>query len=147
MLFLQVDGDDSRPPPEPAVPEASGAESLPAAAALFSPPLYLQRYEAALSVLRRRPWRRHMAKVVDLGCAECKLLRRLGPALPALREAVGVDVDRGLLEDAARWTEPVVYNHLVPRQKTRLDMHLMAGSAAEYDARLAGADAVTAIEL
>ncbi len=87
-----------------------------------------------------------VGQVVDFGCAECKFLRRL-KLLPYLREAVGVDLDFGLLEECAEWTAPIPHDFLDPREHTQLDMHLMHGSVAENDARLANADAVTAIEL
>ena len=86
-------------------------------------------------------------QVADIGCAECKFLRRLKPALPWARELLGVDTDSDLLEDAARWTAPIFYDSLEPRQRTDLDLHLLAGSAAGWDARMDGVDAVTAIEL
>ena len=53
-------------------------------------------------------------KVVDFGCAECKLVRRLKD-LPHVREILGVDLDGALLEDAARWTSPLAWEYLHPR--------------------------------
>ncbi len=84
--------------------------------------------------------------MVDFGCAECKFLRRL-KQLPFVHELLGVDLDRDLMDECAEWTAPLPYDFLEPRKHTRLDLHIMHGSIAEKDSRLAGTDAVTAIEL
>ena len=44
---------------------------------IFKPPLYIQRYNAALEILKDEKWVNVMTRIVDLGCAECKFLKRL----------------------------------------------------------------------
>ena len=44
---------------------------------IFKPPLYIQRYNAVLEVLKDEKWVNVMTRIVDLGCAECKFLKRL----------------------------------------------------------------------
>ncbi len=58
-----------------------------------------------------------------------------------------MDIDRDLLDRCVEWTEPLIYEHLDPREHTELRMHLVEGSVADKDGRMEGADAVTAIEL
>jgi 2-polyprenyl-3-methyl-5-hydroxy-6-metoxy-1,4-benzoquinol methylase len=58
---------------------------------------------------------------VDFGCAEGKFLRRL-KQLPFVREIVGVDIDKATLEMSKRTTEPLIIDHLEPRQFTAIDL-------------------------
>ena len=67
--------------------------------------------------------------------------------LARVREVVGVDLDQSLLEFNTRRIEPLFIDHLEPRSDTPLRMVLMNGSVAEFEPRLEGCDAVTAIEL
>ena len=66
------------------------------------------------TALVRLPSLQWYCQVVDFGCAECKLVRRLKD-LPHIREIIGVDLDEALLDDAARWTAPLPWEFLHPR--------------------------------
>ena len=55
------------------------------------------RYERVFAILEDPKHVNVMRKIVDFGCAECKFINRL-KELPRVREVVGVDVDRTLLE-------------------------------------------------
>ena len=135
---------------------------------LFNPPLYKQRYEAVFEILNQDKWTADMRKVsrrtdfcrvslthrnysvsfqvVDFGCAESKFLAGL-KRLRHCQQAIGVDLDEGLLEECKFKIEPIFADFLDPRKTCELKMYQMAGSVAEYDSRLSGVDAVTAIEL
>ena len=65
-------------------------------------------------------------KVVDMGCAECKLVRQLRRK-QFIEELVGVDVDAILLQLCENIVQPLITDFLVPRPNP-LVMRLMQGS-------------------
>ena len=92
----------------------------------FDPPLYKQRYEVVFDKLKDERWIQAMSRVVDLGCAELKFLKILR-SLPRVREIVGVDIDKDLLDFYQRRLEPLFFHYLEPRTETPLDVKLMQG--------------------
>ena len=58
----------------------------------FSPPVFRQRYSAALDVAKKSK----VKSVADFGCAECKMLIMYKNILN-LERLVGVDIDQELL--------------------------------------------------
>ncbi len=116
----------------------------------FSPPLYIQRYERMAEILGDSRYANHMLKVMDVGCAECKLVSRL-KSLPRVREIIAVDVDREVLtvDSTLRNCEPLAYDYLARRPHCPLDIIVMCGSVVEPDPRWTAGDVdvVTAIEV
>ena len=80
-------------------------------------------------------------RVLDLGCGEGKLLRKL-LAEKQFEEIVGMDVSHRALRIAQ---ERLHYDRLPEKQKKRL--HLFQGSLGYQDKRLAGYDAAAVIEV
>ncbi|EYB68976.1 type 12 methyltransferase [Deinococcus phoenicis] len=80
------------------------------------------------------------ARVLDLGCGEGKLLRRL-VEVPSFRELVGVDVSARALELAA--------DRLRLKERPELEgrVRLLHGSLAYRDSRLRGFDAAALVEV
>jgi 3' terminal RNA ribose 2'-O-methyltransferase Hen1 len=96
-----------------------------------------QRLDAVVEVLTEQG----AARVVDLGCGEGKLLRRL---LRAKRfvEIVGMDVSHRALEIAAARLD---LDRMGENQRKRI--HLIHGSLMYRDKRLAGYDAAAVVEV
>ena len=105
----------------------------------FNPPLYRQRYEAVIAACRRlnaakvyTPLAPDLAvpytrpQVVDVGCAECKLLRLLLRRVDSVQELVGVDIDTSLLEAQSSRLQPLITDYVLPRE-TPLTIRLMQG--------------------
>ena len=80
-------------------------------------------------------------RVLDLGCGEGKLLRKLLPE-KQFEEIVGMDVSHRALRIAQ---ERLHYDRLPEKEKKRL--HLFQGSLGYQDKRLAGYDAAAVIEV
>ena len=80
-------------------------------------------------------------RVLDLGCGEGKLLRKL-LAEKQFEEIVGMDVSHRALKIAQ---ERLNYDRLPDRQKERL--HLFQGSLGYRDKRLVGYDAAAVVEV
>ncbi|MCB9684231.1 MAG: 3' terminal RNA ribose 2'-O-methyltransferase Hen1 [Alphaproteobacteria bacterium] len=113
--------------------EAADAPSTPERA--LEKPLKLNDVRMARVVeLLRQPG---VARVVDLGCGEGKLLRRLA-GLSQLTEVVGVDASSRALEVAERRLE---------RTPGREKVRLLTGSVTYRDDRLDGFDAAAAVEV
>ena len=113
----------------------------------FSPPLYKQRYEAVLAACRRlhaakvasqpATWPvlaipelhvyAHLPhKVLDMGCAECRLLQLLSRE-KSVRELVGVDVQASLLEAHQHRLKPLTTDFILRREQP-LTVCLMQGA-------------------
>lgn len=108
---------------------------------LFTPPLYKQRYEAIVQLVKKyRP--RRMA---DFGCSECKLLQKIKWE-PYVEELAGVDIDRGVLIHNSHTLKPLPCDYLIPRDN-RLTVRLYHGSVADRDPSLRGYDFVSCVEL
>jgi 3' terminal RNA ribose 2'-O-methyltransferase Hen1 len=99
--------------------------------------LHDQRLDLVASVLHESGARR----VVDLGCGDGKLLKRL-LADPQFAEIVGMDVDSRSLAIAR---ERLDLDRLPPRQRERIE--LLHGSLLYRDRRLAGYDAAAVVEV
>jgi 3' terminal RNA ribose 2'-O-methyltransferase Hen1 len=96
-----------------------------------------QRIGVVLAVLRQVGARR----VVDLGCGEGRLLRELVRER-SFSEIVGVDVSVRALERAA---DRLHLDRMPPEHRSRL--RLLHGSLSYRDARIAGFDAATCVEV
>ncbi len=79
--------------------------------------------------------------VVDLGCGEGKLLRRL-LAVPSFERIVGLDVSNRAL---ARAADRLRLEHMPPRKRARIE--LLQGALTYRDQRLAGFDAAAVVEV
>ncbi len=99
--------------------------------------LHDQRLDLVAEVLHDSGARR----VVDLGCGDGKLLKRL-LADPQFNEIVGMDVDSRSLAIAR---ERLDLDRLPPRQRERIQ--LLHGSLLYRDRRLAGYDAAAVVEV
>ncbi|MEF2277102.1 3' terminal RNA ribose 2'-O-methyltransferase Hen1 [Deinococcus sp. YIM 134068] len=100
------------------------------------PRLHDERLDRVAEVLRSSG----AARVLDLGCGEGKLLRRL-LAVPQFRELVGLDVSARALEIAAEKL------HLRERPELAARVRLLHGSLTYRDARLRGFDAAALVEV
>ena len=99
-----------------------------------------------LAEQRRRAVLEHIVakdahSVIDLGCGEGQLLRRL-MRMRGLERVVGVDVSARVLEIAARRTR---LDELSPRQRERIA--ILQGSLTLRDARFAGFDVACLVEV
>ncbi|MFL6260641.1 MAG: 3' terminal RNA ribose 2'-O-methyltransferase Hen1 [Thermoanaerobaculia bacterium] len=99
--------------------------------------LHDQRLDLVAAVLHESGARR----VVDLGCGDGKLLKRL-LADPQFAEIVGMDVDSRSL---AITRDRLDLDRLPPRQRERIQ--LLHGSLLYRDRRLAGYDAAAVVEV
>jgi hypothetical protein len=84
-------------------------------------------------------------EVVDVGCAECKLLQLLSRA-KSVRELVGVDVQASLLEAHQHRLKPLITDFVLRREQP-LTVCLMQGSIAEADQRLVDFDLLSCVEV
>ncbi|XP_067936586.1 small RNA 2'-O-methyltransferase-like [Watersipora subatra] len=113
---------------------------------LFNPPLYIQRYDAVCKLVTKYHDRGMKAEqLLDVGCAECKFLKR-AVKLPFLKTAYGLDIDKELLQQKAGTLEPLITDH-VRKRRFDLDVKVFAGSIVDQDPRILGTDVVTAIEV
>ena len=97
-----------------------------------------------LDILKDEKWVNVMTRIVDLGCAECKFLKRLLD-LPRAREIVGVDFDHDLLEESKEKCEPLFINYLEPRKTTSVELYTLCGSVANFDDRLGNVSSVSIV--
>ena len=124
---------------------AAHEDESAAGGSVFSPPLYQQRYSRVLEVAREHhpmkvcvlwcislsftspfPTPSWSEQVVDVGCAECKLLRLLKREA-YIEHLVGVDVDPVPLRVHSAMIYPLITDHLHPRPRP-LYMALMEGN-------------------
>ncbi|GAA5514220.1 ubiquinone biosynthesis O-methyltransferase, mitochondrial [Deinococcus carri] len=119
----------------PAVPEEEGPEEEEAPRDP-RPRLHDARLDRVAEVLKASG----AARVLDLGCGEGKLLRRL-LEVGQFRELVGVDVSGRALEMAADRL------HLKERPELAQRVRLLHGSLAYRDTRLHGFDAAALVEV
>jgi len=126
------------------ISEASSAGCSDKGEALFSPALYLQRYQAVVEYLTTSS----TMSVLDTGCNNCRFLKVL-QNLPDVRLVVGMDIDKGLLEEQARFLAPLPADWLHGR-KEELLLEVWWGSVGDRkSARVMSGrvQAVTSIEL
>jgi len=111
---------------------------------LFSPPLYLQRYQEVISYLTTL----NITTVLDTGCNNCKFLKHL-QTLDSLKLIAGVDIDKGLLEEQGRFLAPLPADWLHGR-KEELCLEVWWGSVGDrLGAKVMSGrfEAVTSIEI
>jgi len=111
---------------------------------LFSPALYLQRYQAVLEYLSNSS----VQSVLDTGCNNCRFMKLL-QNMPDVKLVAGMDIDKGLLEEQARYLAPLPADWLHGRDEELL-MEVWWGSVGDRDSAkvMAGrVQGVTSIEL
>jgi len=111
---------------------------------LFSPSLYLQRYHAVLSYLSTS----NITSVLDTGCNNCRFLKFL-QNMDNVRYIAGVDIDKGLLEEQARFLAPLPADWLHGR-KEELVLEVWWGSVGDRvsaGVMTGRVEAVTSIEI
>ncbi|KAK2884092.1 hypothetical protein QQF64_016068 [Cirrhinus molitorella] len=108
----------------------------------FSPPLYLQRYQFVIDYVKTyRP-----KKVIDFGCAECCLLKKLRFHRNGIQLLVGVDINSVVLLKRMHTLAPLVSDYLQPSDGP-LTIELYQGSVTEREPCTRGFDLVTCVEL
>jgi 3' terminal RNA ribose 2'-O-methyltransferase Hen1 len=119
-------------------PDASGARHDAEEEAVEQPlNLSDQRLDAVLRAILASGARR----ILDLGCGEGKLVRKLLRE-QGIERVVGMDVSVRVLEVAA---QRLHLDTMAPRQRARVD--LLQGSLTYRDSRLAGFDAAAVVEV
>ncbi|KAM9358404.1 small RNA 2'-O-methyltransferase [Symphorus nematophorus] len=108
---------------------------------VFSPPLHRQRHQFVIDFVKRNKPR----KVVDLGCGECRLLKKL-KFHREIELLVGVDIDGAKVKKKMHGLAPISTDYLQPSYD-QLRVELYQGSVTQKDVRLRGFDLVTSIEL
>ncbi|KAM7013154.1 small RNA 2'-O-methyltransferase [Tautogolabrus adspersus] len=108
---------------------------------IFSPPLHRQRHQFVIDFVIRNKSK----KVVDLGCSECSLLKKL-KFHHEVELLVGVDIDGAKVKKHMHGLVPLSTDYLQPTYD-QLCIELYQGSVTQNDARLRGFDLVTSIEL
>ncbi|XP_073672599.1 small RNA 2'-O-methyltransferase [Garra rufa] len=108
----------------------------------FSPPLYMQRYQFVIDYVKTyRP-----KKVIDFGCAECCLLKKLKFHRNGIQLLVGVDINSVVLLKRMHTLAPLVSDYLQPSDGP-LTIELYQGSVTEREPCTRGFDLVTCVEL
>ncbi|XP_076580336.1 small RNA 2'-O-methyltransferase isoform X2 [Chaetodon auriga] len=110
-------------------------------APVFSPPLHRQRHQFVIDFVKRQK----PQKVVDLGCSECSLLKKL-KFHREIELLVGVDINGAIIKKKMHGLAPVSTDYLQPSYD-QLRIELYQGSVTQKDMRLRGFDLVTSIEL
>ncbi|XP_044055466.1 small RNA 2'-O-methyltransferase isoform X3 [Siniperca chuatsi] len=108
---------------------------------MFSPPLHVQRHQFVIDFVKRNK----PQKVVDLGCSECSLLKKL-KFHREIELLVGVDINGAQLKRKMHGLAPISTYYLQPTYD-QLRIELYQGSVTQKDVRLRGFDLVTSIEL
>ncbi|XP_068599551.1 small RNA 2'-O-methyltransferase [Brachionichthys hirsutus] len=108
---------------------------------MFRPSLHSQRHQFVIDFVKsNKP-----QKVVDLGCAECTLLKKLR-FHREMELLVGVDVNGAKVRRKMNGLAPLAADYLRPGSDP-LRVELYQGSVTQKDARLRGFDLVSSIEL
>ncbi|XP_008332823.1 small RNA 2'-O-methyltransferase [Cynoglossus semilaevis] len=109
---------------------------------LFLPPLHRQRHQFVVDFVKQHK----PQKVVDLGCGQCELLKKLKWFHREIDLLVGVDVNGTRVKKKMHGLAPMPADYLQPIDD-QLSIELYQGSVTQRDARLRGFDLVTSIEL
>ncbi|TRY98895.1 hypothetical protein DNTS_026553 [Danionella cerebrum] len=108
----------------------------------FSPPLYKQRYQFVIDYVKaHRP-----RKVLDFGCAECALLKKLKFHRNGIEILLGVDINSAILLKKMHSLAPLVSDYLQPSYEP-FAIELYQGSVTEKEPYTRGFDLVTCVEL
>ncbi|XP_045904727.1 small RNA 2'-O-methyltransferase [Micropterus dolomieu] len=107
----------------------------------FSPPLHMQRHQFVIDFVKRNKTQ----KVVDLGCSECSLLKKL-KFHREIELLVGVDINGAKVKRKMHGLAPISSYYLQPTYD-QLRIELYQGSVTQKDVRLRGFDLATCIEL
>ncbi|XP_065124422.1 small RNA 2'-O-methyltransferase [Paramisgurnus dabryanus] len=108
----------------------------------FSPPLYMQRYQFVVDYVQTyRP-----RKVIDFGCADCRLLKKLKFHRDCVELLVGIDINAAALLKKRRTLAPLMSDYLHPGDGP-LTIELYQGSVTEREPCTRGFDLVTCVEL
>ncbi|XP_016997426.2 small RNA 2'-O-methyltransferase isoform X1 [Drosophila takahashii] len=111
----------------------------------FDPPVYEQRYCAAIQILEDSRWSSQIKKVVEFGCAEMKLFQ-LMRRIETIENILLVDIDEPLLRRNLTCVDPLVSDY-IRRRAGPLSVQILQGSVADSSEELRGTDAVIALEL
>ena len=104
-------------------------------------PVYILRYNAVVGYVNSTEAKR----VLDIGCAECSLLRALTHC-PSVEELCGVDLDGPLVLRSQRAVEPLPFQHL-HRRFSPLTVRGLCGSIAEPCREFVDYDLITMVEI
>ncbi|XP_045619289.2 uncharacterized protein [Procambarus clarkii] len=126
------------------VDESNGTLCISESGIIFSPPLYLQRYQRVIDKIISVS-KGTFRKAADLGCAELKFFKFL-KNVPGIQEIILLDKDASTLKDYEYRIKPLVGDFLFLR-KLPLNVKAVCGDARKYDPLLAGTQVVTMIEL
>uniref|UniRef100_A0A8C6UWF8 Small RNA 2'-O-methyltransferase n=1 Tax=Neogobius melanostomus TaxID=47308 RepID=A0A8C6UWF8_9GOBI len=107
----------------------------------FNPPLHKQRHQFVIDFIKKNKTK----KVVDLGCCECTLLKKL-KFHREIEHLVGVDIDEATVKRKMHSLAPISTDYLQPGYE-QLCVEMYQGSVTERDARLRGFDLALSIEL
>ncbi|KAK3516451.1 hypothetical protein QTP70_014354, partial [Hemibagrus guttatus] len=108
----------------------------------FSPPLYTQRQQFVIEFVEKsRP-----RTVLDLGCSECSLLRKLRFHRHSVELLAGVDIDCTAIRQNMYALAPLMIEYLQPSSRP-LTIKLYEGSITETEPCTKGFDLITCIEV
>ena len=79
----------------------------------FNPPLYIQRYDYVTEILKKFK----CTKFMDIGCAECKLLRFIKNSNENLNLIVGVDLRNETLQNVKHHFSESIFDYVYQRKK------------------------------
>ncbi|XP_031561839.1 small RNA 2'-O-methyltransferase-like [Actinia tenebrosa] len=108
----------------------------------FDPPVYRQRYGIVFQMVQKY----NAKKVLDFGCAECKLLRFLISNEAKIEHLVGVDIDGDLLQQSKFRIEPLIYDYLHPKE-VPFTVTTLQGSISQADDRFCNFDLISCVEI
>ncbi|XP_028823662.1 small RNA 2'-O-methyltransferase isoform X2 [Denticeps clupeoides] len=109
---------------------------------MFSPPLYKQRYEFVVEFVKSND----VKSVLDVGCSNLSLLRRLRFLRHVVELLVGLDTDASAVRRSMFTLSPFPGDYLQPGERP-LAVELYHGSVVERDPCTRGFDLVTCVEL
>jgi hypothetical protein len=94
---------------------------------VFTPQLYVQRYQYVSKLLEKYDCKSFM----DIGCAECKLLRHVRLFNTHVNLILGVDIDENLLLSSRFLVQPFNLEYIRKREKP-LEIYLIKGNLFKF---------------
>lgn len=94
----------------------------------FDPPLYLQRYDYVCELLRKYNCKTFM----DVGAAECKMLRYLKNTITNLNLIIGLDIDEAKLDFEKEKFAISWFDHIQPKAEP-MEVYLISGDITQAD--------------